>query len=87
MCGWYLIFLARRPRSSVSPRSQWPRRTEHGRESWSTPQPVWSTSSQGGQQLALFLDASLLGRGDYLVEVSGTDKQVLETYSFRVSSM
>jgi hypothetical protein len=54
---------------------------------WSTPQPVWSMPSQGGQQLALILDASLLGRGDYLVEVAGTDKQVQETYSFRVSPM
>lgn len=54
---------------------------------WSTPQPIWSTPSQGGQELALILDASLLGRGDYLVEVAGTDKQVQETYSFRVSPM
>jgi hypothetical protein len=54
---------------------------------WSTPQPVWSTPSQGGQQLALILDASLLGRADYLVEVVGTNKPVQETYFFRVSPM
>lgn len=54
---------------------------------WSTPQPVWSMPSQGGQELDLVFDASMLGRGDYLVEVDGTDKQVQETYVFRVSPM
>ena len=54
---------------------------------WSTPEPVWSAPSQGGQQLRLILDASLLARGDYLVEVAGTDKPVQETYSFRISPM
>jgi hypothetical protein len=43
--------------------------------------------SQGGQELDLVFDASMLGRGDYLVEVDGTDKQVQETYVFRVSPM
>lgn len=54
---------------------------------WSAPRPVWSTSFRGGQQLALILDASLLGRGDYLVEVAGADKTVQETYVFRISPM
>ncbi len=54
---------------------------------WSTPHPVWSTPSQGGQQLALILDASLLGRGDYLVEVAGANRVVQETYVFHVSPM
>jgi hypothetical protein len=54
---------------------------------WSTPQPVWSTPSRGGQQLALILDASLFGRGDYLVEVAGVNTAIQETYYFRVSPM
>lgn len=54
---------------------------------WSTPEPIWSTPSQGGQQLRFTLDASLLARGDYLVEVAGTDRRVQETYSFRISPM
>jgi hypothetical protein len=52
---------------------------------WSTPQPVLSTPSNGGQQLGLALDASLLRRGDYQVEVARMDGQVQEVYFFRVS--
>lgn len=57
------------------------------RKVWSSPQPTLSTPSPGGQHLAITLDASLLSRGDYLVEVLGADGQVLETYSFRVARM
>lgn len=52
---------------------------------WSTPRPVWSTHSPGGQQVAILVDSSLLVRGDYLVEVIGVDSQVRETYTLRVS--
>jgi hypothetical protein len=54
---------------------------------WSTPRPVASTTLGNGQQLSLILDSSLLGRGDYEVEITGTDKQIQETYFFRVASM
>lgn len=54
---------------------------------WSTPQPVVSTPSAGGQQVAAIVDASVLSRGDYLVQVLGPDGQVLESYSFRVPRM
>jgi hypothetical protein len=57
------------------------------RKVWSSPQPTLSTPSPGGQHLAVILDTSLLSRGDYLVEVLGSDGQVLETYSFRVPRM
>jgi hypothetical protein len=57
------------------------------RKVWSSPQLTLSTPSPGGQQLAVILDSSLLSRGDYLVEVLGSDGQVLETYSFRVPRM
>lgn len=54
---------------------------------WSTPRPVWSTPSTGGQQVAILLDSSLLVHGDYLVEIVGAGAQTRETYSFRVSPM
>jgi len=52
---------------------------------WSTPQPVQSTPGDTGQQVVLTLDSSLLPRGDYLVELTGANERVHETYSFRVS--
>jgi hypothetical protein len=54
---------------------------------WSTPNPIWSTSSPGGQELTVRVDASRLVRGDYLVEVSSADGKVQETYNFRVSPL
>jgi hypothetical protein len=54
---------------------------------WSTPQPVWSRTSQREQQLTLRVDTSVLTRGDYLLEVVGNGSKVRETYSFRVSPM
>jgi hypothetical protein len=54
---------------------------------WSTPRPIESTTFGNGQQLSLILNSSLLGRGDYQVEVTGTDKRIQETYFFRVTSM
>jgi hypothetical protein len=54
---------------------------------WSSSQPVLSTPAAGGQRVAAILDASVLSRGDYLVEVLGPDWQVLESYSFRVPRM
>jgi hypothetical protein len=52
---------------------------------WSSLRPILSTPVTGGQRVAVTLDASLLVRGDYLVEVFGADGQVIESYSFRVS--
>jgi hypothetical protein len=69
------------PRVSISqPDGAWKR-------VWSTSQPLWSTPSQGGQQIALRIDALILTRGDYLVEIVGPDGNVLESYSFRISPM
>jgi len=66
--------------SQALPKGSWKR-------VWSTSKPVWSTSSPGGQELALRVDASVLVRGDYLVEVTGADGNVHETYYFRVSPL
>lgn len=52
---------------------------------WSTPRPIGSTTVGNGQQISLILDSSLLGRGDYRMEVTGTDKRIQETYFFRVT--
>jgi hypothetical protein len=57
------------------------------KEVWLTPQPVWSAPVGGDQQVALTLDSSLLGRGDYLIEVEGLDRQVHESYYFRISRL
>jgi len=54
---------------------------------WSASQPVWSTASKGGQKVDLILDSSLLIRGDYLVEILGTDQQVRDSYVFHVSEL
>lgn len=52
---------------------------------WFSPQLIWSYPIRGGQRTTLMLDASLLHRGDYLVELVGADTRVRETYVFRLS--
>ena len=51
---------------------------------WSAGQPVLSTASGSGQQIAVVLDSALLPPGEYLVRADGAGQPVHESYILRV---
>lgn len=53
---------------------------------WAASEPVWSEAPPQAPRLAVRVDAALLVRGDYLVEVAGVANPLRETYSLRVSA-
>jgi hypothetical protein len=57
------------------------------RQIWSSGKPYWPERSPQGKQIMVLLESSLLTPGDFLIEVTGPDEQVRDSYLFRVARM